>query len=227
MAKASTTKKASKTTKQAEAEPTGRKLSAVEDPKVIKQIVQMRDVQGKKWGEISAETGLTQGRAQMAYFNANRGEAEATPKAVLAARDKERLSWGKIMARFAISVGKAQELYREAGGDPGQALHGNGSAVVSDSGRAKKAAKAAPVAKAGRKKGKFVLTPDMDDDAVIKAVAGRKIEWSKLSDDGTLTAKVGEKGITIKDSKKSGRTLNFNDGSKARSVALNRIVKVG
>ncbi len=215
---------------EAAIEKAGRQ-SKVNDPEIIAQVADMRDNQALKWREIATDLGMSEGRVQMAYYNSKGATGTPTPKAVLTARDKEGLSWGRIAAQFGISEGKARTLYVEGGGDLLATTLNRGGrkpagVIVDKPAKASSKVVGAKPARKG-KKGKFVITPEMDDDAIVNAVDGRKVVWNKIKGDGTSEATLKPGSAKIGTSKSGQRVLSFNDGNKGRSIPVDNIVKVG
>lgn len=250
-AKKSTAKKAASKKAPAKAKATAeetesKKAAAAErraerervNAELAEQISALRE-EGKTWKEISDELSVTQGRAQLLLMRHEAGEPSVnpTPARIVKDRDQGEMSWPAIGAKYGISKAKVQSLYREAGLDPQASYIGKGGRyfgheekVADKKATAKtsstKSTKAKSTAKAKAAKPIFDDPDEVASDDVKEKIEGKTVTWTG-SRGRTESAKVKPGSVKVGKQKDGTRVVQFNDGSKTRTVAVGTITKVG
>jgi hypothetical protein len=154
-----------------------------------------------------------------------------TPAVVVKLRDKDQMSWPAIAQQFGVRKPMIQRLYREAGKDPAASSVGRRNGSAKAAGGTKKATKTAARKAAGSKaKSLFPNNADgVSKQAIINKLDGKRIIW-KLGErfGGALVEPtvVKEGSIKVGSQKNGLRVIQFNDGAKSRTVALEAITKV-
>lgn len=201
-----------------------------EERERIDLVTELRDA-GKTWDEVVTVTGINASTAQYLYLkgqNSNGKRPEATPEAIISEREAG-MSYAKIQAKYGIGRQQVWRLMEEGGVDHFSSDIGKGGRFINrdpEKVAARQAAKASTGTKRGRRKAFKGFTDETADDEVMATIENKTIEWNKVRGEGTLTAKVKEGTISIVHSKAGVRGVQFNDGSKQRTVAVNSIVSV-
>jgi hypothetical protein len=237
-AKASATKKAAPATESSNG-VRGRKRDPDEDARILKALLPNVTIAGEGVrsrvngiGEASKSAGVDPTRAKMIllrHLAEKAGESvRPTPANIQKLRDEKHLSWAQIDAMTGTSRNETLKLYGEAHGDPDawRKFH-----VVSRDGTEGMRTKSAPSAKSGGARkaldAKPVFSGEETRDEIVAKVEGKNITWngSGKMEGASYKAKVAS--VTKVGKGKEGRVMQFNDGSKSRTVLLTAIVKVG
>lgn len=215
-----------------------REAKAKEDAALTKKIVALRK-QEKTWSEITEELGVSQGKASLLLMRHEAGDVgNATPAKVKADRDKSAMSWPAIAAKYGITKAKVQSLYREAGGDPHASYIGKGGRYFGHEDKVAKVkgttSKAAPAKAAAKKSSAKTSTakPLFDDNTpaadIIDKVTGKTVHYHSPDPDkypGDNEVKVVS-NIKVGKTAKGRRVIQFNDGDKSRTVAVDAVFKI-
>lgn len=204
---------------------------------IAADIVKRRNA-GESVASIAAALGVNAVTVNAHYLAATVDPVKEapTPTRIKAGRDKDGHSWKVLSLMYGITKGKVQELYREAGGDP--------KATSVAKAPAKEKAPKAPSKKAAGKKAAAEKVPAGDPvfgelasgtgalDAEAKAIVieridGKKITYVNSVSGGQAELRVKEGTAKVGHQKDGKRVVQFNDGDKTRTVALDAIVKVG
>lgn len=216
-----------------------RDQKAKEDAALTKKIVALRK-QEKTWAEITEELGVSQGKASLLLMRHEAGDVgSATAAKVKKDRDQSAMSWPAIAAKYGITKAKVQSLYREAGGDPHASYIGKGGryfghedkvakvkGVATKSSPAKAAAGKKSAAKVSTAKGMFDdNTPAAD---IVNKVTGKTIHYHSpdpVKYPGDSEVKVVS-NVKVGKTNSGRRVIQFNDGDKSRTVAVDAVFKI-
>lgn len=236
--KAPASKKAASSNGDGELSP--REILRQENLELGERIVEMRDNDGQKWGEIAEALDIGQGKAMLLYMYASVPEDERITanndeqlgKKIVKARN-DGLSWGQIMARTGLGEGKCRSLFEAASGETalgnrigkgGRYPSGEG-APAKKAGVAKKAAKTAKASKAARTEA-AAAKADTELPPKGTPLADFTLPQLKKRLEGatvTITNSAGKaERIRVKTAKsvKNGELTLTDDGGKTRVIAL-------
>ncbi len=186
---------------------------------------------GVKWGEISDEVGLPQGKAMFALMcfevkpkDRILGDEEAVAKGIIAARE-EGLSWGIIAARCEMGEGKVKDLFSEHSGTSslgqriGKGGRFPGAVGTASPPRVARVAKAEAAAKA--EKGAAPAATTKISEMTLAQVKGR-LDGKSITIETSMGTKERIKVTSITRLKNGEITFKDGDG-KARTVATSSI----
>jgi hypothetical protein len=207
-------------------ETTERSLGA-NDPEFQASVVELRDEQEMKWGEIATELECTAGKALLAYLIATikpkdqikwKDDEDVLSAAIVKARDTDNLSWGFISAatRPYVAESKVRSLYTAATETDTRGLRiGKGGRYPGDenpNGDAPaKPAKKAPAKKVAAKK-----------VAAKKAAPAKKAPAKKAAANKAPAAKAQIADMDLDQLKErlNGKTIMVQQGDRKVKIAV-------